>query len=192
MTRNFPIVCIGGSAGGLDSYVKILKYLPVDLGVAIVIVNHTVRQPQTLHNFLSQYTTMPVKLITSNLRIKPNEVFIIPSNCDLRVSDGMFVLESKSKPRGWPDVITIFLRSLVSHWSGAIIAVIVSGLDADGAEALKEVQEVGGITLVHTPESAEWSDMPESAIKTGYVDYVLSIEAIAKKISQIATEDAGK
>ena len=59
---------------------------------------------------------------------------------------------------------------------------------SDGAEALKEIKAFGGITIAQTPEESEWSDMPESAIKTGYVDYVLSIEAIAQKITQIANE----
>ena len=192
MTKSFPIICIGGSAGGTEAYVEVLQHLPVDTGGAIVIVNHISRNPTTLHNFLSRCTTMPVELITSNLRIKPNHVFVIPSNCELHVLDGEFILDLKSKRRGWPNVITVFLRSLASHWSGTIIAVIVSGLDADGAAALKEVKNVGGIIIAQTPEDAEWSDMPESAIKTGYVDYVLSIKDIAQKISQIAIEDANK
>ena len=192
MTKSFPIICIGGSAGGTEAYIKLLQHLPVDTGGAIVIVNHIARKPANLHNVLSHYTAMPVELITSNLRIKPNHVFVIPSNCDLHVLDGEFILDLKSKHRGWPNVITVFLRSLASHWSGTIIAVIVSGLDADGTAALKEVKEVGGITIAQTPEDAEWSDMPESAIKTGYVDYVFSLEAIAQKISQIATKDSDK
>ena len=190
MTKSFPIICIGGSAGGTEAYIKLLQHLPVDTGGAIVIVNHIARKPTNLHNVLSHYTAMPVELLTSNLRIKQNHVFVIPSNCDLHVLDGEFILDLKSKHRGWPNVITVFLHSLASHWSGAIIAVIVSGLDADGSAALKEVKNVGGITIAQAPEDAEWSDMPESAIKTGYVDYVLSIEAIAQKISQIATKNS--
>ena len=96
---------------------------------------------------------------------------------------------------GWPNVITVFLRSLARHWGGTLIVVIVSGLDADGAEALKEVKESGGITIAQTPETAEWSDMPESAIKTGYVDYILSVEGTAEKILHIAslsTQDSNK
>ena len=68
----------------------------------------------------------------------------------------------------------------------ALVAVIVSGLDADGAEALREIKEAGGITIAQTPDTAEWSDMPESAIKTGYIDFVLSVEDIAQKIAEIA------
>lgn len=189
MIKNFPIVCIGGSAGGTEAYVKILKLLAVDTGVAIVIVNHVTNTPSTLHAFLSRYTLMPVEQITSGARIKPNHVFVIPSNCDLHVLDGVFSLQSRSKQSGWPNVITVFFRSLVHHWNGKIVAVIVSGLDADGADALKEIKNVGGITIAQKPDNAEWSDMPESAIKTGHVDYVLSLDEIARKISQIASDD---
>ena len=192
MIKNFPIVCIGGSAGGTEAYVEILKHLAVDTGAAIVIVNHITRTPSTLHKFLSLHTSMPVEPITSGLSLKPNHVFIIPSNCDLHVLDGTFDLQKRSKLSGWPDVITVFFRSLAQQWNGTIIAVIVSGLDADGAAALKEIKNVGGITIAQTPDEAEWSDMPESAIKTGNVDYVLSLKEIAHKISKIANEGANK
>ena len=112
----------------------------------------------------------------------------IPQTTSLHLFGGNFVLEKRTKLSGWPNVITIFLRSLARNWDGILIAVIVSGLDADGAEALKEVKEAGGITIAQTPEAAEWSDMPDSAIKTGYVDYVLSAETTADKILEIASQ----
>jgi chemotaxis response regulator CheB len=97
-----------------------------------------------------------------------------------------------SKPKGWPNVITIFLLSLVQNWGGKLVAVIVSGLDADGAEALGEIKEAGGITIAQAPDTAEWSDMPASAIETGYIDHILPAEDIARKIAQIAKEFPGK
>ncbi|MEO7623199.1 MAG: chemotaxis protein CheB, partial [Gallionella sp.] len=101
-TRNFPIVCVGGSAGGLDAYIRLLKNLPADMGVAIVIVNHITDLPTHLHEVLPRFTTMPVDLITESLHIEPNRVFIIPENRDLHVLDGEFRLKPISKPRGWP------------------------------------------------------------------------------------------
>ncbi len=108
----FPIVCVGGSAGGLDAYTRLLQNLPADLGVAIVIVNHMRSMPTRLHEILPSYTSMPVDLITEGLSIEANHVFIIPENRDLHVDHGQFRLKPVSKPRGWPDVITVFLRSL--------------------------------------------------------------------------------
>jgi len=184
--KNFPIVCVGGSAGGLDAYIRLLKNLPADMGVAIVIVNHITMMPTQLHQVLPRFTSMPVDLITENMLIEPNHVFIIPANRDLHVDDREFHLEPISKPRGWPDVITVFLRSLTRYWEGKLIAVIVSGYDGDGAAALCGIQEVGGITIAQKLVTATQPDMPESAIDTGCIDFVLSPEDIAHKIVRIA------
>lgn len=188
--RNFPIVCVGGSAGGLDAYVRLLKNLPADMGVAVVIVNHMTTMPTQLHEILPRFTTMPVELITENLLIEPNRVYIIPANRDLHVDDGEFHLKPISKPRGWPDVITVFLRSLTSYWDGKLIAVIVSGYDGDGAAALCGIKEVGGITIAQKLSTAKQPDMPESAIASGCIDFVLSPEEITKEIVRIAHAEA--
>jgi chemotaxis response regulator CheB len=184
-TKNYPIVCVGGSAGGLDAYIRLLQNLPADMGVAIVIVNHLRTVATLLHEILPRYTKMPVKLITERLDIQPDHVFIIPENRDLHILDDEFRLKPISKPRGWPDVITIFLRSLTQHWEGKIIAVIVSGYDGDGAEALRSIKEAGGITIAQKPDTALQPDMPMSAIASGCIDFVLSPEDISRKIKRI-------
>ena len=185
VAKDFPVVCVGGSAGGLDAYTRLLRHLPADMGVAIVIVNHLRTVATMLHEILPRYTGMPVELITERLDIVPNHVFIIPEQRDLHVLDGEFRLKPISKPRGWPDVITVFLRSLTENWGGKLIAVIVSGYDGDGAAALCGIKEVGGITIAQKLETAEYPDMPESAIASGYVDFVLSPEDIAQEIIRI-------
>lgn len=185
-SRDIPIVCVGGSAGGLDAYIRLLKNLPPDMGVAIVIVNHLRTVATLLHEILPHHTKMPVELITERLDIEPNHVFIIPEKRDLHVLDGEFRLKPISKPWGWPDVITVFLRSLADNWDGQLIAVIVSGLDGDGAAALAEIKAVGGITIAQMPDTAAEADMPESAIDSGYIDFVLAPEDIAKEIVRIA------
>jgi len=190
VAKDFPVVCVGGSAGGLDAYIRLLRHLPADMGVAIVIVNHQRTVATQLHEILPRYTEMPVKLITEGLRIQPNRVFIIPEQRDLHVLDGEFRLKPISKPRGWPDVITVFLRSLAENWDGKLIAVIVSGYDGDGAAALCGIKEVGGITIAQKLETAGEPDMPASAIATGCIDFVLSPEDIAAKIVRLACEAA--
>ncbi len=188
--RNFPIVCVGGSAGGLDAYIRLLQNLPADMGVAIVIVNHITVMPTQLHEVLPRFTTMPVDLITEDLLIEPNRVFIIPANRDLHVDGEVFHLKPISKPRGWPDVITVFLRSLTHYWDGKLIAVIVSGYDGDGAAALCGIKEVGGITIAQKLSTASQPDMPQSAIASGCIDFVLSPEDIAREIVRIARVEA--
>lgn len=184
--RIFPVVCVGGSAGGLDAYIRLLRHLPADLGVAIVIVNHLRTVATRLHEILPSYTAMPVELITEKLLIQPNHVFIIPEQRDLHVLDGEFQLKPISKPRGWPDVITVFLKSLTQHWDGKLVAVIVSGYDGDGAAALCGIKEVGGTTIAQKLDTAGQPDMPESAIASGCVDLILSPEDIALELARIS------
>lgn len=186
MAADFPIVCVGGSAGGLDAYTRLLKNLPADMGVAIVIVNHLRTVSTMLHVILPRYTSMPVSLITDRLDIRPNHVFIIPASRDLHVLNGEFRLKPISKPHGWPDVITVFLRSLTKNWTGQLIAVIVSGYDGDGAAALCGIEDVGGITIAQKLDTAVQPDMPQSAINSGCINFILSPEEIAVKIRQIA------
>lgn len=187
--NDFPVVCVGGSAGGLDAYVRLLTHLPADMGVAIVIVNHLRTVETRLHEILPRVTRMPVELITDGLDLRPNHVFIIPPQRDLHVQDGQFRLEPISKPRGWPDVITVFLRSLTENWEGRLIAVIVSGYDGDGAAALCGIKEAGGITIAQKLETASQPDMPASAIASGCIDFILSPEDIAREIVRIASAD---
>ena len=182
----FPVVCVGGSAGGLDAYIRLLRQLPVDMGVAIVIVNHVRTVATQLHKILPNYTAMPVELITEKLLIRPDHVFIIPEQRDLHVLDGEFRLLPISKPRGWPDVITVFLRSLTQGWDGKLIAVIVSGYDGDGAAALCGIREVGGTTIAQKLDTAAQPDMPASAIASGCIDFILDPEDIAAQIVRIA------
>lgn len=184
--KDFPVVCVGGSAGGLDAYTRLLKNLPPDMGVAIVIVNHLRTVATLLHEILPGYTDMAVELITEKLDIMPNHVFIIPEKRDLHILEGEFRLKPISKPHGWPDVITVFMKSMTQNWDGKLIAVIVSGFDGDGAAALCGIKEVGGITIAQKPETASQPDMPESAIASGCIDLVLSPEEIAKEIIRIA------
>ena len=157
-----------------------------------MIVNHLRTTATRLHEILPQYTRMPVELITEELSIRPNHVFIIPAQRDLHVQDGEFRLEPISKPRGWPDVITVFLQSLTKNWDGKLIAVIVSGLDGDGAAALRGIKEVGGITIAQQPETAVQPDMPFSAIASGCVDLILSPEDIGREIARIAQAAPGE
>ena len=163
--KDFPIVCVGGSTGGLDAYIRLLHNLPADMGVAIVIVNHLRKVATTLHKILPQHTKMPVELITERLDIQQNHVFIIPEKHDLHILGDEFRLKPISKPRGWPDVITVFLRSLTQHCG---------------------IKEVGGIAIAQKPETAAQPDMPESAISSGCIDFILSPEDIAKEIKRIA------
>jgi two-component system chemotaxis response regulator CheB len=188
-TKDCPIICIGGATDDCSIFTSLVRYLPPDLGVAVVIVNHVTSSVDLLHAMAPSCTEMPAELITDGLLIQTNHVYILDYGSDLHVLDGVFRLKPISKTTGWTDVITIFLRSLAQHWHGLLVAIIVSGLDGDGAAALRGIKEAGGITIAQTIETAGTPDMPTSAIASGCVDFVLSVEDIAKEIVRIAREE---
>jgi chemotaxis response regulator CheB len=186
MAMNFPVVCVGGSAVEMDAYTELLGSLPIDLGIAIVIIDNLNTVPDLLRDTLPKCTKIPIEWITDGLTVAPDRVFILPPFGDLHVRDGKFRIRPKSKPTGWPDVITIFLRSLSANWSGKLVAVILAGYDGDGAAALRDVKEVVGVTIAQRVDTARQTDMPLTAIASGYIDLVLPIEDIAKEIIRIA------
>ncbi len=188
-SKHFPIVCIGGSVGSLKAYIRLLHYVSPNMDMAFVLVNHMRRASTQLQKILPRYTSMPVNLITDGIAIEPNKVFIIPSNRDLHVFKGAFRLLPLSKPQGWPNVITVFLESLTRNWEGKLIAIIVSGLDVDGAAALRDVKKVGGVTIAQRLDTADHPDMPKSAIESGFIDFELSPEDIALKLLQLCPKD---
>jgi chemotaxis response regulator CheB len=152
VSTSFPLVSIGGSAGGLDAFCEVLDNLPVNTGCAFVIVNHARSGFSLLPEILRRHTRMPVIEIRDGMEIECNQVFVIPPACDLRVRDGKFVLEPPSKVYGWPNVISLFLSSVVANWKGRCVAILVSGLHSDGVAALRAVRAGGGWLLFRTPQ----------------------------------------
>lgn len=179
------IVCLGGSAGGLQAFMRVLEGLPGDRGLAVVVISHFRRHVHRLHEVLPGHATMPVELIVDGMPIQPNRVYVAPTACDVQLLDGEFRLAPMSRRLGWPNVVTLFLRSLAQQWKGRMFSVIVSGVDSDGADALCEFRAAGGINIVQEPASAAHPDMPLNALATGCTDFVLPPAAIGPRIAEL-------
>ncbi len=180
--KHFPIICLGGSSGSLEPFIQIVSGLGHDIGAAVVVINHARRFDSALQTILDRRTHLPVNTITNDMAILENNVYIIPRDRDLFLADGHFKLSDTSKPRGWPNVLTLFLNSLTREWKGTIVGVVLSGLDSDGAAALAAFKTAGGITFAQEPASSEEPSMPQHAFDTGAIDFVLPPPEIAKRI----------
>jgi two-component system, chemotaxis family, protein-glutamate methylesterase/glutaminase len=182
-----PVVCIGLSAGGLHPLRAIFRRIRTDTGMAFVIIPHISRNvPTHLPGLISRWTRMPAKLAQPGLALLPNHIYVIPPGQEIRIEDGTLAIQPRSKTWGWSNVITLFLDSLVQFRKPPGIAVILSGFDSDGAAALRDFHRQGGLTIVQDLKSADFRDMPRSAIATGVVDYVLPAEEIVDKIESLA------
>jgi two-component system, chemotaxis family, protein-glutamate methylesterase/glutaminase len=184
--RDFPVVCLGGATVDIETYTEVIRGLPVDLGAAIVVINHLRAVGSRLIDSIVGCTKMPVEMIAERSQVQPNRIYVLNYGCDLHVVDGEFRLKPVSKPTGWTNVVTVFLDSLSKNWHGKLVVVILSGLDGDGAKALAEIKRVGGITIAQKIETTGDPSMPSNAIASGNIDLILSVEDIAKQIVGIA------
>jgi two-component system chemotaxis response regulator CheB len=186
--HSFPLVCLGASAGGVDAYIRLVRDLRPDGGCAFVVVNHLRCSSTSLPEILGRATSMRVQLISNGMAVERNHVYVIPPNCELTLRDNAFHLGTITKPFGWPRVITVFLKSTAETWTGRPVAVILSGVGSDGADALRSIKAAGGVTFVQKRETAQHPDMPQNAIDTGFVDFELSPEEIAHELVRIGSE----
>lgn len=186
---DLSIVCFGASAGGLETYLRILSLLPPKTGLVFVIIHH---QPSDwkslLPEIIPRYTSMPVTLVEDGEIAKVDHVYIGPPGMQVYMADDRFKLTPILKQPGWPRNISAFLHSLATNQSKHTIAVILSGLDSDGAAALKPVKDAGGIVIAQDFHTAKQPAMPISAVDTGCVDFLLSPIEIAEKLKSIAEE----
>ena len=184
---NFRVVCLGGSAGGLQAYTNILRGLSADTGMAFVIAAHRApEQPQLLPHLLGAVTEMPVVEVKDGMRLEPNRVFLMPPRMDMTTTGNEFRITKTVRPPGWPKTINLFLFSLAEAIGPRAVAVILSGLDGDGSAALKSIKAAGGITFAQSDATAE--SMPREAVETGHVDHLLPAAEIGKALLALAQE----
>jgi two-component system CheB/CheR fusion protein len=185
--RGFPIAGIGASAGGLEAFTRLLTHLPVDSGIAFVLVQHLAPNHESLSaEILSRVTKMPVTEVKDGEFAEPNHIYIIPPNFSMGILNGVLKLMPRIEDRGQHMVIDYFLKSLAEDLKNFAIGVVLSGTGSDGTEGLLAIKTEGGITLAQDPASAKFDGMPQSAIASGSVDLKLSPENIAKELARIA------
>ena len=185
---DFRVVCIGGSAGGLQAYVEILRGLPDDTGMAFVVAPHRGFQySDLLPAILREATKMPVAEVEQGMRLEPDQVFIMPPGMDMITVENVFLLRRTPEvPAGWPKTISLFLFSLAEAKGNRSVAVIVSGLDHDGVSALQTIKFAGGVTFAQS--DAAFEDMPRHAVESGHVDYLISAAEIGPALLALSRE----
>ena len=184
---SFPIVGIGGSAGGLEAFQKLLKSLSAKPGMAFVFIMHLAPEHKSmLSELLARATTMPVSEVKSGMPIEVNHVYVIPPKTTMSIASGKLVLNNL-KETGLPRMtIDFFFRSLAEEQGNRAIGVILSGTATDGTLGAEAIKAEGGITFAQDEKSAKYAGMPQSAVNAGCVDFVLSTEKIASELERIA------
>jgi two-component system, chemotaxis family, CheB/CheR fusion protein len=182
--RPASIVGIGASAGGLEAFEELLQNLPLDTGMAFVLVQHLAAK-SILPELLSKSSTMPVVEVREGMQVLPDHVYVIPPNTDMRIANGALHLAPfADRARRMP--IDTFFRSLAEDQEGRAIGIILSGTASDGTLGLTAIKAGGGLTFAQDVESAKYNAMPRNAVAGGNVDFVLPPALIARELKRIA------
>ena len=183
---NFPVVGIGASAGGLQAVQRFFENMPADSGMAFVVVLHLSPDHQSsAGKLIATRTRMTVTQLVSAVPIEANHVYVISPAQRLSMTDG-YLRSLPPKPRSGGHVtIDLFFRDLADAHKEHAFCVVLSGTGSDGAVGLSRIKEQGGVTLAQLPEDAEYDGMPNAAIATKMVDFVLPVVDMPQKILEL-------
>ena len=183
--RSFPIVAVGASAGGLAPTVEVTRELGAEPGIAIVVIHHLDPTHESgLVEILSRATAMPVAAAMDGVPVEANHVYVVPPNAGLLVSQGVLKVVPRLEEGAQHLPINRFFKSLALDREGLAVGVVLSGSSSDGSEGIQAIKTEGGITLVQDA-TASFGSMPQSAIATGCVDFILPPAAIGRELVRI-------
>lgn len=186
VTPPFLVAAVGASAGGLDAFSSLLRELPREAPLAVVLVQHMGRtEPSLLPEILARRTRMHVAQATEGARVEAGHVYVIPPDKHITVIDGH--LRLRPRPAGpWSLQVNALFASVAQYYRDKAVGVILSGALSDGAAGFVAIKAVGGVTIAQLPEEARAESMPRAAIATGDVDLVLPVGEIAKELLRLA------
>jgi two-component system CheB/CheR fusion protein len=189
--KDFLVVGIGASAGGLAAFEAFFSAIPKDIepGMAFVLVQHLdPNHKSILDELIRRYTPMPVYEVKDGMVVQPKCVYVIPPNSNLVLEYGTLQLQKPSEPHGQRRPIDLFFRSLALSNQELSIGIILSGTGSDGTQGVQAIKDAGGMVIAQSPESSEYDGMPSSAIATGLVDYILTPEEMPAQLIAYATQ----
>ena len=178
------IIVITSSAGGLEALSEILSKLPSNFSAPIAIVQHLdPKRPSMMAEILNRRSLLSVKQAQAGDILYPGKVYIAPPDLHLLVNpDGSLSLSHGEKVHFVRPAGDVLFKSVAASFKDKCIAVVLTGMDGAGAAGVQEIKKMGGIVIAQDKATCKYSSMPDSAIQTGDVDFIIPIESIARSL----------
>jgi len=183
----YQAVVIGCSAGGVSALQSIFQSISHNFPVPIIVVAHQIANSRSMLADVLNYTCA-IEVIEAEEKVMPqaNHIYTAPANYHLLIEhDGSFSLNVDPKVCFCRPAIDVTFETASEYYGKKLIAVLLTGANSDGSNGVRAVKQAGGIAIVQDPLSAEVATMPESAIRTGCVDYVLPTKDILGKLLKL-------
>ncbi|WP_314957693.1 CheR family methyltransferase [Bradyrhizobium cosmicum] len=187
-TADFPIICLGASAGGVEALEGFFRGLPAQPGLALVIVTHlSPDRESVLHEIVSRYTDLPVRVAADSMTVEVDNIYVMPADSILGIENRQLTLR-KNNTRRERKPIDIFMSALAVDIGELSGGVILSGGDADGTLGVKAIKERGGITFAQVGDGfgPQHPDMPDAAISSGLIDFAIPVQDMGAKLVEFA------
>jgi two-component system CheB/CheR fusion protein len=173
-TDRLRVVGIGASAGGLKGLESFFHHMPVDTGMAFVVIQHLAATHESIMaELLGRHTSMTTVQVTRTTAVQPNHVYVIAPNTIMTIRHGTLLLQKPAEPLGHRSPIDQFFVSLAHDCEEHAIGVVLSGAGSDGTMGIRAIKEHGGVTMAQI--GAIHPSMPDHAIGTGLVDFALPV-----------------
>ncbi len=183
----YRLLVVGGSAGSLDVILAFLPRLRKELPFSILLVLHRKSNaPSVLIELLSAKTSLEVKEIEEKEYLKPGVVYLAPPDYHVLVEKDLTVsLDYSEKVNHSRPSIDVTFETAADACGESLVCILLSGANADGAEGIRYVKEMKGLTIVQDPATAEVAYMPQQALDTHAVDWILSAAQMADAINNL-------
>ena len=171
-------------AGGVEALIELFQNLSASTGMAYVLVTHLSSEHKShLAEILDRQTSMPVLEIANGVIPEPDRVYVAKPGTLVRLRNGAFEVEPQQDRPLNP--IDVFFRSLAASQKNRAIAVVLSGMDGDGAQGMRAIKGEGGITIAQSPESARYPDMPRTTILSDHAMPCFRREASQSQLERL-------
>ncbi|MBI3893827.1 MAG: chemotaxis protein CheB [Candidatus Wallbacteria bacterium] len=188
--RDYGLVVVGASWGGVAALSKLLGALPSHFGLPVAIVQHRRKHAEdTLRQVLQSRCKLQVKEPEDKEPIRPGTVYVAPAAYHLLVEDGHFSLSTEAKVWHSRPSIDVLFESAADIFCERLVGILLTGANPDGAEGLARIQQRGGLCLVQDPESAESRVMPDAALALLDPDHVLPLEELADLLARLDAQN---
>lgn len=179
------VVGVGASAGGLESLERLFRNMPVNTGMAFVVIQHLSPDFKSLMDeLLARYTRMSIHRAEDGMFVEPNSIYLIPPRKEMIIARGRLLLTDKDPKQTLTMPIDRFFRSLAQDCGDRAIAIVLSGTGSDGSRGICDIHAAGGLVISESKETAKFDGMPVAAMDTGVVDLVLAPEAMPNALIQ--------
>ncbi len=195
-SRELHVCGIGASAGGLEPIQSFFASVPIDLGVAYVVVQHlSPNHDSKMPELLRRSTAMPVELVVEHadgLPIKPDHIYLIPPGKEMVMQNQRLFLSDRSDDQQLTLPIDHFFLSMAQEQGRFGIAVVLSGTGGDGSSGILDVHRSGGLVMAQDPRTSKYDSMPERAIATGICDVVLPASLLADALTRYVRQSLAR